>query len=230
MSQKKIIIRPSEYWPGLASAALMLAADIIILADTFQYSRQSLQNRMRIRNPSGWHWVSVPLRGGQHGLAQSMTRIRPVLAWQKRHWKAILFNYSQTPYFDHYRDSIRELLYLREWGYLSDLNIATTRMIYRFLGGSSIILSATELEGSPNSVATIMEYWPDAELLSPAGVPEPLSTHRLRFRPPYYRQAFIGYVTGLTSLDLIFNCGPESANLLRRSTRIVPAKRPNATS
>lgn len=226
MLQKKIIIRPPEYWPDLASVALMQAADIIILADTFQYSRQSMQNRMRVRNPSGWQWVSVPLRGGQHGFPQSVTRIRPVPGWRKRHWKAILFNYSQTPYFDHYRESIKDL-YLRKWDCLSDLNIATSRMVYKWLGGEGSLLSATELEGSPDSVEAIMKLWPHADLLAPVGIPEPLMAQQFHFSPPCYRQAFSGFVSGMTSLDLIFNYGLESANLLRAGARIVSAEHQN---
>ena len=62
-----IAIRPPEYFPCLAYAALLLAVDCFVLADTFQYSRQSFQNRTKVRNPQGWQWVSIPLKGGQHG-------------------------------------------------------------------------------------------------------------------------------------------------------------------
>lgn len=221
-SQQTISVRPPEYWPTLASAALMQAADIIILADTFQYSRQSFQNRMRVRNPDGWQWVSVPLKGGQHGRSQYLTRIRPVPGWRKRHWKAIRFNYSQAPYFDHYQDSIKSL-YRQDWTHLGGLNVATTRLVYQWMNGSGTMLAATELDGCPDSVEAIMAYWPEAELLAPAGIPEPIPARRLYFSTPDYRQAFAGFVSGMTVLDLIFNYGPESVGLLRAGTRILPA-------
>jgi len=216
---QKIVIRPPEYWPGLASVALMRAADVVVLADTFQYSRQSLQNRTRIRNPDGWQWVSVPLKGGQHGQPQCLTRIRPVPGWRKRHWKAILFNYSQSPYFDHYKDSV-QALYQRNWKYLGELNIATIRLVYEWLGGSPPLFSATELDDSLNSMEKILRLWPDAELLAPAGIPEPFSVHRLYFSSPRYRQTFSGFFSGMTVLDLVFNYGPESAELLYSGTQI----------
>lgn len=220
---KTIIIRPPEYWPSLASAALMQAADIIILADTFQYSRQSLQNRMRVRNPDGWQWVSVPLKGGQHGHPQFSTRIRQVPGWRKRHWKAILFNYSQTPYFNHYKGSIQSL-YLQPWAYLGALNISTNRLVQAWLNGAAEVISATELDGSPDNMEAIMAHWPHAELLAPAEIPEPCSTRRLYFSSPDYRQAFPGFISGMTVLDLIFNYGPESASLLRAGTQIYSEK------
>lgn len=217
-----IIVRPPEYWPSLVSAALMLAADTVILADTFQYSRQSLQNRMRVRNPDGWQWVTVPLKGGQHGYSQHLTRIRPVPGWRKRHWKAIRFNYSQSPYFDHYREPIQSL-YQQDWIYLGGLNVTATRLVYQWLNGSGTVLSATELDGAPDTVESIMSRWPEAVLLAPAGIPERNPAQRLYFSSLDYRQAFPGFVSGMTVLDLIFNHGPDSAGLLRAGTRILSA-------
>ncbi len=221
-----ICIRPLEYWPTLASAALMLAAEIVILADTFQYSRQSLQNRMRVRNPDGWQWVSVPLKGGQHGRSQHVTRIRPVPGWRKRHWKAIRFNYSQAPYFDHYQDSIQSL-YVQDWTYLGELNAATTQLVYQWMNGDGTMLNATELDGAPDTVEAIMTHWPEAELLAPSGIPEADSSYQLYFSTPDYRQVFPGFVSGMTVLDLLFNYGPESTNLLQTGTRILPSNKIN---
>ena len=200
----------------------MLAADIIIMADTFQYSRQSLQNRMRIRNPDGWQWVSVPLKGGQHGCPQTKTQIRQVPGWRKRHWKAILFNYSQSPYFSHYMDFI-QTLYRREWISLGKLNITTSQFVYRWLGGSGILLTASQLKGAPDTMDAILDCYPDAQLIAPEGVPEPKSTHRLYFSSPDYRQTFTGFFSGMTVLDLIFNYGPDSAGILQGGTSIISA-------
>ena len=214
-----IVIRPPEYWPDLAFAALMRAADIIVLADTFQYSRQSLQNRTRVRNPDGWQWISVPLKGGQHGRSQASTCIRQVPGWRKRHWKAIAFNYGQSPYFDHYGEAIREL-YKREWEYLGALNVATIRLIFRWMGFSATLLSATELEGCPDNMEAIMAFWPKSELLAPAEIHEPCAARRLYFSQPDYRQTFVGFEPGMTVLDLICNYGPESADILHKGTCI----------
>lgn len=218
-SGQTVVIRPPEYWPTLAFAALMQAADVVVLADTLQYSRQSLQNRTRVRNPDGWQWVSVPLKGGQHGRSQASIRIRQVPGWRKQHWKAIAFNYGQSPYFDHYGETIRAL-YNREWEYLGALNVATTRLVFRWMGFSANLLTATELEGRPDSMEAIMAFWQEAELLAPAEIPEPCATRRLYFSQPDYRQTFVGFAPGMTVLDLIFNYGPESADILRRGTRI----------
>jgi len=217
-----IVIRPPEYWPGLATAALMRAADIIVMADTFQYSHQSFQNRMRVRNPDGWQWVSVPLKASQHGRPQAKTQIRQVSGWRKRHWKAILFNYSQSPYFNYYRDLIHAL-YHREWICLGELNVITNQLVYQWLGGSGVLLAASQLKGAPHTMEAILDHYPDAQLLAPDGVPEPKSSHRLYFSSPSYRQTFTGFISGMSVLDLIFNYGPDSAGILQTGISILPA-------
>src|SRR5690606_15157503 len=46
-------VRPPEYFPRLEYAALLLAAERFVVADTFPFSRQGWQNRTRIRTPEG---------------------------------------------------------------------------------------------------------------------------------------------------------------------------------
>ena len=44
-------VRPPEYFPRLEYCALMLEAEWFVVADTFPISRQSRQNRTKIRTP-----------------------------------------------------------------------------------------------------------------------------------------------------------------------------------
>ena len=109
MERTKVVIRPPDYWPGIAYMALIDRADRVVLADTFQYSRQSFQNRARLRTPQGWQWISIPLRGRQHG-----TPIREVMIWQRpawlrKHLKALVYNYRGTPFFTYYEPALTDL-------------------------------------------------------------------------------------------------------------------------
>ena len=64
-----------DYFPSVSFAALILASDTLVLADTWQYVRQSNQNRARIRNPDGVQWMTVPLERGAFGRAVSEIRM-----------------------------------------------------------------------------------------------------------------------------------------------------------
>jgi len=62
-----IAIHPPAYFPGLRYMALLQQVDAFVLADTFPYTRRSMQRRSRLRNPQGWQWITVPLQARQQG-------------------------------------------------------------------------------------------------------------------------------------------------------------------
>ena len=221
-----IAIRPPEYFPRLEYVALMLAVDRFVLADTFQYSRQSFQNRTKVRNPQGWQWVSIPLKGGQHGRPVCDVRIRQVEAWKKRHWKAFEYNYRPTPFFDLYEEAFAPL-FLQHWTHLADLTCATVERIHTLLGLPSTLIRASMLPGPPADLKSVVEQTRPATLLTPAvaapfdaQVTVPLQV--LHYEHPRYRQAFNGFEPGMTAFDVLFNYGPEAASIIRESNRIEP--------
>ena len=215
-----IAICPPEYFPGLAFSALMQVTDIFVLADTFQYSRQSFQNRTRVRNAQSWQWVSVPLKGGQHGLPQSKTRIRQEQGWRKRHWKAFLFNYSATPFFEYFAPQLKSL-YRTEWDTLSLITCQSAMLTHQWLNLESALVRASELPGQPATVAEVRDCLPANALVSRHGIPESGASMELVYDSPQYRQSFAGFQSGMCTLDLLFNYGPESGRILRSGARIV---------
>lgn len=219
-----VAIRPPEYFPRLAYAALMVSVERFILADTFQYSRQSYQNRTKVRNPQGWQWVSIPLKGGQHGRPVDDVRIRQVEGWRKRHWKAFEYNYRATPFFEYYENELRPLFEHR-WTHLGDLTCATVTMVHRMLGASSTLIRASTLEGKPTHLEALFEREKGKRLLAPEesafyDAPVVSSIQVLRYEHPCYHQTFEGFEPDMNTLDLLFNYGPEAASILRSGIRI----------
>ena len=66
-------IRPPEFAPRLDYVALLLAAERLVLADTFPFSRQGGHNRARIRTAQGAQWLTVPRRHA--GLGQPLAEV-----------------------------------------------------------------------------------------------------------------------------------------------------------
>ena len=219
-----IAIRAPEYFPRLEYAALLLAVDGFVLADTFQYSRQSFQNRTSVRNPQGWQWVSIPLKGRQHGRPICQVEIRQVEAWQKRHWKAFEYNYRSTPYFEYYEEAFAPL-FQRRWTHLADLTCATVELIHTMLGQPTTLVRASTLAGRPDSLKDLFDHIGSAPLLVPA-VSAPYDAQAVsplqvfHYDHPRYRQAFDGFEPGLTAFDVLFNYGPEAASIIKEVVRI----------
>ncbi|NNF57870.1 MAG: hypothetical protein HKN04_06480 [Rhodothermaceae bacterium] len=219
-------IRPPEYFPRLDYAALLLAADRFVLADTFPFSRQGHQNRMRIRTPDGqgWQWLTVPRVHAQDRRRLDTVPLDDATPWVRRHRRALHVNYSMTPFYDHYRDSVDALL-KREWASLGDLACATVAWAHEHLGGEGTVVQASQLPGAPDDLVRVWTALDDADALGTLPesaetdatqlIPHGATVQVLRFDEHERRQNFPGFVGGVSVLDLLFNYGPAAADLLR---------------
>lgn len=219
MNINRLAVRPPEYFPRLAYLALMQAVDVFVVADTFQYSRQSFQNRTRVRTPQGWSWLSVPLKGRQHGLPIYKTIIDNQVAWESKHRRGLEFNYRQTPFYDFYERDVASFFENR-WTTLGDLATDSLILIREMYGLKCEMVRASALPGAPGTLSSIIECFDFSELLVGADTYEQdasvvSSAWRLEFDEPTYRQHFEGHVAQLSGLDLFFNYGPETSNMLR---------------
>lgn len=221
-----LAILPPEYFPRLERVALALKAGRLVLADTFQYSRQSYHNRARLRNPQGWQWISVPLQAHQYGVPIHQVVIGQLGGWQRRHWRAFWYNYRTTPYFEFYESRL-EVLFQSLWKTLGELTCATVLLTLQFFEIDLPVVRASELVGQPHSMADIARVLAaDTLLLPEANAPfdraAASQVYALRFQEPTYRQNFEGFRPGMMALDLLFNLGPvEARTLLEAHSRVV---------
>ncbi len=192
----------------------MQAAGRFIIADDWQYVRQSYQNRSKLRTPQGWQWITVPLRRGQHGLSHAFTRIAAEPGWRRRHWRSFLCNYGRTPFFGHYADQVRALLF-ESGASLSDLTYASIRFVHVSFGMHSVLervsdtgADSTEILGG-SSPFCILSSREQARLSCARG------QWVLLFNHAPYRQPFTGFEAGMSALDLLFGYGPEASAMLK---------------
>jgi hypothetical protein len=201
----------------------MSAVDEFIIGDGFGYSRQSHQNRTPIRRPNGRMWLTVPLEAGSKGVP-----IRSVMISQGEYdpgrlWRAIRFNYEATPFFIHYADAVRELLFDNR-GALGDLTVASTRRLASWLRIETPVAEVSRIRPDARTLSDTLGHF-DGEFVSS----DETSDHDrrivevetvARFEAPEYLQAFEGFEEDLSALDLLFNVGPVAGRLVEASTRL----------
>ena len=217
----RIAVRPPEYLPRLSYIALMKQVDLFVLADTFQYSRQSYQNRSRIRTPDGWSWLSVPLVGRQHGTPIWQTKIDYKRGWPSKHKRAFQYNYASTPYYAFFEKNLQEV-YTPTWEDLAGLTHATVVLFRDLFKIRTDLVRASTLPGEPNTISSVLEQLQPGTLVSPE---EAFQKDRLfidciecfSFEEPEYRQHFDGFEPDITAFDVLCNYGPESIRVLANS-------------
>ena len=200
------VLRPPEYFPGLPFWALALECDRVILADTFQYSRQSLQNRARLRTPDGWQWITIPVIGRQHRRPINEVEIDNTVPWRGKHLRALQYNYRTTPYFEAFEDRF-EAFFDRDWLTLGSVSVASIRLVCEILDIPKMLVQSEGGHPAPDSLELILDTDRPVD-----------GATMLHFESEVYRQNFGGFEPEMSILDPVFNLGSETLDLLRRGT------------
>lgn len=214
-----VAVLPLEYFPPLHSVALMRAADQVIWADTWPYRRQTRQNRSKLRNPNGWQWISLPMWSHQHGRPMHEVKIDGNVPWHERQWRAFMYNYRSTMYFEYFEDDFASLFDTAPES-LQAMNETSTRRTCAFAQ-----IDTPFVRASDHNISALSEVCP---ALDPDRVwvahahQEELDAHSdhdtYTVLPPYdhptYRQNFEGFEPGMAAIDCIFNYGPEAARII----------------
>jgi len=219
-----IAIRPPEYFPRLATAAMLLHVDHFVLADTFQYSRQSFQNRSKLRNPEGWQWISIPLFGSPSGRPIADVDIARKGRWREQHWRAFMYNYRSTMYFEYFEDDFQPFFEV-DWDLLGSCTCRSVELMAELMDVSTTLVRASELDGAPDTVEGIARVVGDDDLLVPpeaaphdAEAADDLAV--LHYDHPTYRQNFEGFEPGMSAMDVLFNYGPECQRIIEGGVRM----------
>ena len=218
-----VAIRPPEYFPRLNYMALILEVDRFYLADTFEFSRQSYHNRTKLRNPDGWHWITVPLAWGESTAPLVDVSIQENPIWKDKHWRAIMYDYRSTPYFEFYEDRFRPL-FDEEWTMIGAFTSASIECVCELLEIDTELIRFSSLEDPPGTFEAAVEAvaiddllcLPDTAAYNRQFVPD-LKT--LQFEEPEYRQNFPGFEPGMSVLDMLFNYGPETVERIAEGVK-----------
>lgn len=233
------IMQPA-YLPWLGFFDRIAASDVLILLDHVLIDRNSktkFANRNRIRTPQGWTWLTVPIRSkGKHGdLLINEIALNNETDWAAKHWRAIELNYRRAPHFANYAERFHAL-YARSWEKLAALNAAGYDAFMETLGLNTRTLLSSEMDCSESKDALILELcrkagastyisgpfgrdYLKAEDFRAAGIE--LLFHD--YDHPRYKQCFEGFEPYMSTLDLLFNHGPEALPILRRPASLSPA-------
>ena len=223
------ILQPS-YLPWSGFFELMLRSDCFVYHDNLIFDK-SWRNRNRIRTRKGTAWLTVPMQG--KGLSSTLLpdiRIDNSKDWARRQWNLIRENYRSAPFFAEHGAPLEEILRGRTWKYLLELNYTTTEYLLRALGMNPRILLASDLDlghsrKNDRIVRICREVGANTWLANSAcrdyvepGIYEKAGVRVVYqdFAHPEYPQLFSPFISHLSVLDLLLNCGPESLETIRR--------------
>lgn len=220
------ILQPS-YLPWLGYFEQIKRCDVFVIYDTVQYDKGGWRNRNRIKTPSGPLWLTVPvlLKKKNFPIIREV-EINRSEAWAKRHLKTLAQYYSNAP---HYAGAIGDLerILLSGHRFLLDLNLDITAWMSAQLDITTRIVLASDLvvEGDRESrIINIVKQLGGKTFYEGAAGRNYIDTEFFRqngvevvfqdYVHPVYPQLHGEFVSHLSAIDLLFNCGPQSAAIL----------------
>ena len=212
--------------PWLGYFEKIAKADVFVFLDDVQYKKNEWQNRNRIKTAQGPQWLTVPVT---YHFPEKITEVsvNNEQDWRKHQVHALTMNYSRAKYFDEVYHTLYADLYAREWKSLADLNIESIRKAMQYMGITTKTVRSSELKTSSTSTQRLIEIcsqvgaecyiagaggkeYMDGSLFDAAKIKVVYQD----FKHPAYPQLFGDFQPCLCVLDLLFNCGPKSREVL----------------
>jgi hypothetical protein len=223
-----VSINQPSYLPWLGYFDRIAKSDLHIILDHVQFEKNSVTNRNKVRTKTGWSWLSVPvLSKGRFGkLAIDQIEVDHTSRWAKKHLMTLQANYSRSAYYQHY-SSYFEHFYRQDWFYLAQMLQESTRYLLKELGIQTQQLNSSEIGLQSKKADLILELcikvgattylsgpfgreYLDEGAFEKAGIE--LKYHD--YVHPSYDQCFDGFEPYMSVVDLLFNHGEKSLEIL----------------
>lgn len=230
-----VSINQPAYLPWLGYFHRIAISNFHIILDHVQFEKNSFTNRNKVRTKEGWCWLTVPLKTkGRFGnLYINQLEIANDSRFQEKHWATIRFNYAKAPHFAQHAPFF-ERVYGQRWDNLIVLMRELTNYLLDAFGIKTPLLFSSEMkvEGKKDELILNLCRAVEAKIY----ISGPLGRNYLRedlfqeagikvvyhnYNHPTYPQVYPGFEPYMSAIDLLFNCGPNSLEVLTKDQELI---------
>jgi hypothetical protein len=234
----RLVVLQSNYIPWKGYFDLMASADLFVVYDSVQYTKNDWRNRNRLPTATEPTWLTIPIMvAGRAGQSIRDAEISDGGRWAAKHWRTVEQALGRRPHFADYAAQWQD--WYDQAGslhYLHEVNGLFLRGLARQLGIATPIVEDRDyprLTGDPTArlVQLCRLTGADRYLTGPAGLDY---LDRAQFADagvglevidyagyPVYPQRGPTFEHGVSVLDLLANVGPEAGSHLRRDVHPV---------
>lgn len=232
---KTIAILQSNYIPWKGYFDIIATVDEFLIFDEAQFTRRDWRNRNKIVIDGRPHWLTIPVssKGRFDAPIAEMEVSEP--GWAEKHWRSIRHAYGKAPFFLSYGPVLEELYgKAATLSRLTDINELFLRQLSKALGLDTEIRHTDEVPRQAEtptgrlveictgrradvyvSGPAARDYIQTAEFEA-AGV-------ALRYADysgyPVYPQAADPFEHGVSIVDVLMHCGPDTRDHLKSVQR-----------
>jgi hypothetical protein len=225
-----IAIHQPNYLPYLGFFHKMAQSDIFVLLDNVQFVRDLFQQRNKIKTSHGWMWLTVPVKHNflsKPNINEIEIDLERNANWGKKHWNSLTTNYGSAPYFKKYKEQLHDIYCFRTWTKLVDLNETLIKWVadelkikVKFVRASSLGVEGKSTELLVNICKSLGA---DTYLSGRTGksymdeglfIKNKINLQYHHFIHPTYKQLFGDFIPNMCILDLLFNHGDKSLDII----------------
>lgn len=142
---KKVAIIQSNYVPWKGYFDLMDRADVLVIYDEVQYTKNDWRNRNIIKTPHGPQWLTIPVR--QRSLSQRIFETEVTdPKWAVKHLRTLQMNYAKAPYFKDVFPVLESVYTGLDTPFLSEINLRLLLAVRDMLGITTELMDSRGLK------------------------------------------------------------------------------------
>lgn len=225
MDKTIAIIQPS-YLPWLGFFEQLYRSDVFVIYDDVQYDKHGWRNRNRIKTAQGIQWFTVPVCLEHSKMLIKDVKIDCRQNWGKKHLRTIEQNYSKAQHFHEYYHKMEKIIN-HGWVYLIELNMALIYWLAEELDIKRKIIFSSALNIHGDRIQRLIDIckrlggnrfyegnagrnYINKEDFERQGI----EVEFQNYIPAKYKQLHGEFVSHLSAIDLLFNEGGKSKEIL----------------
>jgi WbqC-like protein family len=231
---KTVAIHQPNYLPWLGYFYKIHSSNVFVILDSVDYqsgNSSSITNRTRIKSANGELLMTVPVVKPKQTKRIDTIAIDNRQDWQRKHLNSLRTAYGKSRYFDEVYVLIEAAL-TRGYEHIADLNTHLIESVCGYLHIETPMLRSSRMgltddaeknqriieickrvEASSYLSGNGARKYNNDELFKERGIELKYS----QFLPPSYPQLHGKFVSDLSVVDCLFNCGGEARSLLQSS-------------
>jgi hypothetical protein len=231
---KIVTMHQPNYLPWIGLFSKISMAECFVVMDTFQYTKDGIIHRNKIRTNTGSCYLTIPITKDFRFATIKDVELPADRKWEEMHWQTIYYNYIKAEFFKDHKDFFISL-YHKDFRYLSAINIEIIRYLLKCFNINVDMIFASELNLDQNlkhtdMIIAIMEKLGAETYISGPSGRKYLEFDKMKlnglnlkfahFDHPVYKQRYPGFLPNMAAIDLLFNVGPQSNQIICSSARI----------
>lgn len=214
------ILQPS-YLPWIGVFNQLKRVDTFVFYDDVQYTKNDWRNRNRVKTPQGECWLTIPVEKKRQPLNNVLILDRQ---WPSKHLKTLEMNYKRAPYFEEVYKILENNL-TAGWIHLSPLCTRLIRDFAHYMGIDVKFRWSSDIGfrslRKTNRLIKICEYLGATEYLATSACRNYMDESLFKipveyqdYEHPEYTQQWDGFLPYMSIVDLLFNHGRSSVEII----------------